>query len=219
MKYLFFLLILTITLNAKVYMAQIQPFEKFIFSAKVSGLVEYVNDDAKSKITTSQIIRLDSKISKIKYDILKSIYEIRKDIYNKTKNLKTKSKAQKDTEKLSYLQAKQNYELAKDDYQSRSIKVKNLYIHDIKVNEGSFAQQGSTLFIAYDLSKSKLEIYVTLEELKDIENKTFIVDGKDDFKLYKYYKIADDVYISSYKVVLVSDKNINFSKIVKVEIK
>ncbi len=214
------LLLLPLFLHAGEYFAKVEPFESFTISSKVSGLVTFTNQKALSHVAGDEsIIKIDDTISKINYEVALSTYNIKRKFYQKIKNLSTKSKFQKDNEKIVYLNAKQAYIRSKDDLQSRNIKAKNLYIDKILVKKGNYVNPSTPLIKAYDTSKAKLIIYVSKEDLDDIENKTILVNGKDDFKLHKYFKIADDVQVSSYKVILSGPSPKHFSQIAKVVIK
>lgn len=218
MKYLIFLI--PIILYSSDYFAKVEPFESYTISSKVSGLVTYVDTSAISHKSKDQVlVKIDNEIATINYDTAKATYEIKKKYFNKIKNLTTKSKNEKDLEKISYLNAKQAYIVAKDNLYSRSIKANNLYIEDILVKEGNYVNPGTPLIKAYDISKAKLTIFVTKEDIDDIENKKIIVNNKSDFKLYRFFKVTDSIQISSYKVELIGPAPKMFSSIVKVEIK
>ncbi len=219
MKFLISIL-LPIFLYAGEYFAKVEPFEEYTISSKSSGLVTYTNENLISNIAKNQtLVKIDDEISKINYEVALSTYKIKKNFYQKIQKLSTRSKLQKDNEKIVYLNAKQAYIRAKDDFESRNIKAKGLYIEDILVKKGNFVNPGTPLIKAYDINKSKITIYVTKEDIKDIKFKNILVNGKSDFKLYKYFKIADKVQVSSFKVILTSNTMKNFSDIVKVEIK
>ncbi len=214
------LLLLPLFLHAGEYFAKVEPFESFTISSKVSGLVSFTNKKALSRVAGDEsIIKIDDIISKVNYEVTLATYNIKSKFYQKIKALSTKSKLQKDNEKIAYLNAKQAYIRAKDDLQSRNIKAKNLYIDKILVKKGNYVNPGTPLIKAYDISKAKLIIYVSKEDLEGIEHKTILVNGKSNFKLHKYFKIADEVQVSSYKVILAGDAPKHFSQIAKVVIK
>ncbi len=65
---------------------------------------------------------------------------------------------------------------------------------------------------AYDVSKSKLIVYVSAEDYKDIDKNEVLVDGQKAIaKILKIDKTVDESYVSAYKVTLVLDNN-NFGK-------
>lgn len=214
------LLILPFILNAAEYFAKVEPYEKYLIASKVSGLITYTNDELVSKVAKLEtIVKIDDEISQINHEVALATYKIKKNHYEKIKSLTTKSKNEKDNEKIIFLNAKQNYINAKDDLENRNIKAKGLYISEILVKKGNFVQPGTPLIKAYDVNLAKITIYVSKEDIINLENKQILVDGKSDFKLYKFFKIADEKQISSYKVELVGASPKEFSKIAKVEIK
>ncbi len=216
----FLLIFIPLFLYPGEYFAKVEPLEKYTISSKVSGLVTFTNDKLISRKARDEIIiKIDDEISKINYELAKSTYIIKKDFYNKIKHLTTKSKTEKNNEKINFLKSKQAYLKSKDDLKSRSIMAKNLYIDSILVKKGSYVNPGTPLLIAYDISKAKLTIYVTKEDIDNIENKKILVNNKSDFKILRYFKTTDNVNVSSYKVELVGSVPKFFSQIAKVEIK
>ncbi len=218
MRYLLFLI--PIFLYSGEYFAKVEPFMKYTISSKVSGLVTKTNQKLINQVAEDQtIIQIDDEVSKINYELAKSTYDIKRNFYHKIKRLTTKSKIEKDNEKITFLNAKQDYIRAKDDLQSRSIRANNLYIEDILVKKGNFVNPGTPLLKAYDISRAKITIFVSKEDILNIENKQIIVNGGSDFKLLRYSKITDSIQISSYKVELTGKSPTYFSQIAKVEIK
>ncbi len=216
----FIILFLPLFLFGGEYFAKLEPLHEYIISSKVSGLVEFTNDKLISHEAKDEIVvKIDDKISKINFELAKATYEIKKDFYEKIKLLSTKSKSQKDSEKIIYLQAKQAFYQAKDDLQNRSIQAKNLYIKDILVKKGNFVNAGTALIKALDLSHAKLSVFVDKQDIENIQNKKILVNGKQNFKILRYFRVGDDVQISSYKLELIGDVPKFFSQIVKVQIK
>ncbi len=218
MKYL--ILFLPLFLYSGEYFGKIVPYKSYTLSSKVAGLVTYTNDKLITHVANDQsIVKIDDEVAKINYEVARASYEIKKDFYQAYKKLSTKSKSQKDNEKISYLNAKQAYIKAKDDLQSRNVKAKNLYIEEILVKPGSYVVPGTALIKASDISKAKIAVFVSAEDIQDIEHKTILVDGKSDFKVFRHFKIADKVQVSSYKLVLAGPAPKRFSSIAKVQIK
>lgn len=215
------LIIAPIFLFAGEYYSKVEPVKSFVITSKVSGKVISVNDSLEGKIAgDSVVVKIDDEVAKINYEVAKTTYEIRKDQYNRVKNLSTRSKTEKDNEKISYLNAKQNFINAKDNYFSRSLRAEGLYIQDVKVEKGGYVNPGTALVEAYDVSKSKLTVFVTRDDIENIENKKILVEGKEGtYKLDKYSSIADTTYVSSFKVELIGEAPKRFSDVVKVEIK
>lgn len=214
------LLFLPLILNAAEYFAKVEPYETYVIASKVSGLVTYTNENLVSKVAKDEIIvKIDDEVAKINYEVALSNYKFQEDYYNKIKSLSTKSKNEKDNAKIAFLNSKQRYIATKDDLKSREILANGLYIAEILVKKGNFVQPGSIIIKAYDINLAKIIIYISEEDMLNLENKQILVDGKTDFKLHKFSKIADEKRISSYKVELVGASPKLFSKLVKVEIK
>jgi len=166
--------------------------------------------------------------------------QISKTNYNKVKNLSSYSKVQKDAKLLSsingtnsYIQTKTTLENLKtqradlqvriatleDTIAKKNIRVKGgLFIYKLYPNVGDFVTMGSPLLDSADISKARLTIYVTKEDLKDIQNKKIFIDDKETgYKIDKLWSIADTKNISAYKTEIVIDKPELFSTLMKVE--
>jgi hypothetical protein len=72
-----------------------------------------------------------------------------------------------------------------------------------------------------DLSRGKLILFLESSELKDVRSKKVFIDGKEtQYRVDKVWHVADEKFISSYRVEIYIDKPGNyFSKLVKVELK
>ena len=82
-----------------------------------------------------------------------------------------------------------------DTINKKIIKVTNLYIKEFNVNNGDYVSLGSKIATAYDISKSKLVVYVSADDYKSLETKKIHIDGKNDIAtIEKIDKIVDDVY-------------------------
>jgi hypothetical protein len=74
--------------------------------------------------------------------------------------------------------------------------------------------------ILKDLSRAKLTIYLSSDELKNLKSKKIYLDGKvTNLKFNKIWRVADSKNISSYKAEIVLKPIANFSKLIKVEVK
>ncbi len=220
MKFFMFLLV-PILLLAGEYYGKVEPFKQYTITSKTSGRVVFVNDDIKGKIAGDDVIvKIDDEVSKIDYEAAKEIYEIKKSQYDRIKDLRTKTKSEKDVEKVNYLNAKDAYTAAQDSYFSKTLRAKGLYVYSILVEKWGYVTPGTQLFEAYDISKSRITVYLTREDLEGIENKSIIVNGKEgEYKIDRVFKVADKQFVSSYKLELVGPSAQRFSDIVKVEIK
>ena len=155
------------------------------------------------------------------YDKKLSILE---NSYNKYIKIRGKSQSDKDDKlyevidlKISMESLKSSIAQINDTINKKIIKVTNLYIKEFNVNNGDYVSLGSKIATAYDISKSKLVVYVSADDYKSLETKKIHIDGKNDIAtIEKIDKIVDDVYVSAYKVtLLLQDKE--FGKVMKVE--
>ncbi len=108
----------------------------------------------------------------------------------------------------------------KDIINKKNIKVSNKYIYKLYPKKGEFVTVGAPLLKLNDISKAKLTLFLSEDELKDIKNKKIYINGKETkLKFNKIWKIADEEFISSYKAEIILNPIERFSKLVKVEIK
>ena len=94
----------------------------------------------------------------------------------------------------------------------------NRYIYNIAVEVGDYVNPGVLLYTVMDLSKAKVEIFIPIDDIKNISNKSIYIDGtKTDLKISKLYTVADTTHISSYKCEIIIPNPTQFSSLVKVE--
>jgi multidrug resistance efflux pump len=118
------------------------------------------------------------------------------------------------------LNLKKTQEHLKDIIRKKNITVKNKYIYKIYPKVGEFVTVGTPLLKLNDISKAKLTLFLSEDEIKDINKKKIYINGKEtNLKFNKIWKVADEEFISSYKAEIVLKPITNFSKLVKVEIK
>jgi hypothetical protein len=165
-------------------------------------------------------------------DIKKYNYEIYKD-------LKTKSKIEKDAKFLEYITAKISIEQTKItieniknqlssinasiDKLKKSIKDKlivvNGYLYQVLVKKDEFISLGSSILTVMDISKTKISIFIPINEIEKIKNRSiYINDKKSNFTISKIFKVADEKYVTSYKVEIIGNYD-KISDVVKVEFK
>lgn len=172
----------------------------------------------------------------------KKIEQIKKDNYDRVKNLKTKSKVSKDAELINYINASnqvvtlenslQNLQVSisdleykvaylKDTISKKMVKIKkDFLIYKIYVNEGDFVNMGTLLADVYDVTKAKATIYLSRDDVKDVNNSIIYINDKPtDYKINKIWKVADSQNISSYRAEIVLDKPKIFSELLKIELK
>ena len=94
------------------------------------------------------------------------------------------------------------------------------YIYNIYAKKGDYLNPGTLLYTTKDLTKGKLEIFISINDIDNIKNKNiFINDERTNLKINKIYKISDSKNISSYKVEIIIPNPKKFSKLVKINFK
>ncbi len=168
-------------------------------------------------------------------------YEIKKRNYDRIKNLKTKSIYEKDNQLVlvisaqsQYLSAKQTLQniksqiddlkykifTLKDTIDKKNIHLKDRFLYKLYVKKGDYVNSGTLLMDVQDISKAKLTIYLSYEDMSNLDKKTIYINGKkSDLKFHKVWKVADTTNISSYKAELYIPAPKVFSRVVKVELK
>jgi len=239
-KILIFILFSFSSLFAREYMTQINPYERIEIKSQSSGVVTYVNKKAESKYIKDKnlLIKIDSKDEQIELQREKEFLKVQKEIVKiREKNHHSKqrvvrmSKYEQDNEKLLFLASKkelartiQNIKKLQNEINKKTIEVQNKYISEIFIKEGEYVITGAKLFNMYDISKVKIELFLTQKEIENLDKTTLYVNGeKSHFKVNKINKIKDEVKVSRYKVRFVKQNevldNYFFNKIVKVELK
>ncbi|MCK5294019.1 MAG: hypothetical protein KAJ49_05155 [Arcobacteraceae bacterium] len=235
MKILILFIITITSLFASQFYAVVQPIDTYSVKSSVSGSVIKVYSDMEAKVVKNNyIIKIDSEVDKIdlkqsqlKLNNLKAILKIEKDTLDSFNRVSSKSKFDKDNQKIKVLNISLSISdmeikvaTLSDKIDKKSVKVNNLYIAEIIVKKGDYVNPGTALYTAYDISKSKLEIFLPIENVESYSSKTiYIDDKKTDLKINRLHKVADSKHISSYKCEIILDTKHNFSKVVKVTFK
>ena len=235
MKYILGLVIITVALQANEYYAKIQAINEYKIKASISGKVIFSDTKKESThVNNAIIIKIDDKINKIdlkqtknKISNLRQVLNIHKQTLKSFNRVSSKSRFDKDKQKIVILNTKATLNdlqtkllTLKENIKNKNISVNNLYINQIFVKKGDYVNPGTLLISAYDLSKGKIEIFVSKEDLINIKEKTILIDGKEEnIKINKIYKTTDSKHLSSYKVELIIPKVEQFSKLIKVSIK
>lgn len=218
------------------YYAKIEPIYTYNVKSAVSGKVIYINNDIKSKIAKKSdlIVHIDDKINKIelkkninKLKSLKEILKLQKNLLKSYQSIRSKSQLEKDKQKIVILNTQVSIndlevkiDSIKYNIDNKNLKSKNLYISNIYVQKDDFVNFGTLLYTAEDLSKGKVELFVSFDDIKSIKNKTIYIDDiKTDVKISKIYTTADIKHISSYKVEIIILTVKQFSKVVKISFK
>jgi len=203
-----------------------------------------VLDKTNLKDSQKSVVLLEKMIS-INQDIagsLSSTVKRQEGYYQRISKLNTASKTQKDNAYNSFTSAKTQYlsvrekivslekqlidmkykvAMLQDTVTKKSIILKKRYLYKLMVRKGDFVNPGTPLAEVQDANRAKLVLFLDPEELKDIQEKTVYIDGKEtNYKVNKVWKVADEKFISSYRaeIYLPAPKE-KFSQLLKVELK
>lgn len=227
------LLLAPLILFGQTYMAKVEPYETFTIYSQTSGQIVKLDKSDETKIVNKTIIKLDTSLEKKELAIYNKQLElymkklhILEDSYNKYVKIKGKSQSDKDDKlydliqlKISIESLRLNITTLENTIEKKEISVKNLYIKEYKVNLGDYISIGSKVAQAYDISKSKLVVYVSFDDYDDIANKKVLINGKENIaSIEKVDKTLDEIFVSAHKVTLTLQDD-NFGKILKVEFK
>ena len=231
------LLLLALPLLAIDYRVKLEPYQSISIKSEISGIVKNVKKANHSFVVKSSVVRLNATALDIEIASLKNelsnqnkIYKIQKARHASKSKLSSISYYEKTQEELSMRQAlqslynlKKQLNLKKEQRKKYNFQVSKKYVGDIYVSEGEFVSPGMKIMDIYDISKSKLILYVSKEDLVDIRDKEIYVSGKkSEYKINYVASTTDTNYISSYKVELVknnTDLDMQFGKVVQVEFK
>jgi hypothetical protein len=239
-----------ITLYANEYYSKAKPLWEYHIKSDISGKVIFSDELKEGKYGDDKVvIKIDDKIDKLNLqtikeelkttkellEIAKKSYQIDLLAYNKIKDLSTYSKTQKDSKLLKMLNSKKNLlslknslaklnlniETLKDKINKKNINISSkYYITKIYPKKGDFVNPSSPLIDIADLSKARLTIFVTDEDLNKLKSSNILIDNKKQkYKIVKILKVADSINLSGYKVEIEIEAPKIFSKLIKVEIK
>ena len=197
--------------------------------------------DLKNSKLSLQLLSKMIILNKSMLDNLKKNVTKKYSLYKKTAPLASSSVSQKDSLFSAYISAKSQYNatqekvlnlenqkvtlsqkiaLLQDRLSKKSIYVKSRYIYALNVKKGEFVTIGMPIATISDTTKAKLTLYLSREELSNLDSKSiYINDKKTDLKFSKIWKVADKKYISSYRAEIVLKPIDRFSTLVKVELK
>jgi hypothetical protein len=224
-----------LSVSANEFYAKLEPINTYIVKSATSGEVIYANEDIEGKTASNTtIVKVDSKVNRIDLDgslkklkIINNMISIENANYKKLKKVSTKSAFEKDAQKIKVLNLqsqasdlKTKIATLRDQIKKKTLVEKNKYIYSVDVKKGDYVNPGSLLYVAKDLSKGKLEIFLPINSANSYTNKTIYLDSvKTDLKINKIYKVADSKNISSYKCEIIIPNPKKFSKLVKIEFK
>ncbi|BCD60214.1 MULTISPECIES: HlyD family secretion protein [unclassified Nitratiruptor] len=180
------------------------------------------------------------KITQQSIENARRTMQIKKKSFDRIKNLRTKSQYEKDLRESEFLVAQQNYLASTEKLQSLKTELSDVefamaqtqdllakkriapkgYIYAIHVKKGDFVSPGMPLLQLADISKAKVVVYLTPEEMEGIEHKLIYIDGKKSkAKFLKIIRVPDSEYITQYKAEIEVPKPKIFGKLIKVEIR
>ena len=231
MKKYLFILITPLLAFTQTYMAKIQPYDTFTIYSQSSGQIVKLDKNDETKIVNKTLIKLDASLERkelASYNKQLKLYnkklKILESNYNKYITIRGKSQSDKDDKlyvlielQISIESLKLNIKKLEDTLNKKEVSVKNLYIKEFNVNVGDYVQTGTKLATAYDISKSKLMVYVSKDDFEGISNKKVLINGiRDIANIHKIDKTLDETFVSAHKITLALD-DYDFGKILKVE--
>ena len=212
----------------------------------VDGLIVKIDDnldklDLKNSKNSLQLTQKMIELNKEMLPLLKKSVNMKRKLYQKVTPLSSTSVSQKDSLFSAFVSAKSQYSgtlekilnlenqkvslkqkiaTLEDRIKKKSIIIDNKYLYSLDVKRGEYVNIGMPLATIQDISKAKLVIYLSEDELKDIDKKRIFINGKEtNLKFSKIWKVADKKYISSYRAEIILKPFDRFSKLVKVEVK
>jgi hypothetical protein len=231
MKKYLFILITPLMVFAQSYMAKVQPYDSFTIYSQAAGQIVKLDKNDETKVVNKIIIKQDTSLEEKELSIYNkqlALYNkklsILEDSYKKYINITGKSQSDKDDKlydlielKISIETLNLNIKTLEDTLKKKVVTANNLYIKEFNVNLGDYVSIGSELATAYDISKSKLIVYVSADDYEDIANKKPLINGESGIAtIEKIDKTLDETFVSAYKVTLTLKDN-DFGKVLKVE--
>ncbi len=231
------------TVSAEVLEANLSLEGKNIKSARVVHLDDRVDiEDLNHSLKSLKLLQSNLEFTKQMIPGLKESWRRQEDYFNRLQILSSASQTQKDQAyqasinaknqylstqvqllnlKRSILDLKQKIIILKDRISKKSLWLKNRYLYRLLVHSKEFAGVGTPLAIVDNLTKAKLVLYLSLEELKNLGTYNIWINGKkSNLKFSKIWKETDDTYLSSYRAELELPSGLYpFSSLVKVELK
>ena len=234
-KILTFICSLSSFTYASIYYAQSEPISTYNIKSSVSSKVLYTNKQSEStNAQNTVIVKLDDNIDKIslkesknKLINLNKILVLEKNTLKSFSKVSSKSRFDKDNQKIKILNISSNISDIKikiatleNSISNKTLVEKDNYIYNIAVEVGDYVTPGKLLYTAYNISKAKLILYIPINEIDNIKNKTILLDDKPtNLKIDKLYKVADKKHLSSFKCEIKLDEPVQLSKLIKVEFK
>lgn len=231
--------VISLSLNADYYMAEVKPYQTHTVEAEVSGIVKNIalNQEFSFISKSSLIVEVDTENEDIQIQALtKKIDAIKEVLSLKRENLRSKSRVRQiskyelnsetlsvvDT-KISLISTEMELKLQKVKREKKLFYLSKSYLGKIYVDEFEYVNFGERLFEYYDFFKSRLDLFVTADEVVDIRDKSIFLNGKKSkgWKIEKVSQIKDSRRVSTYQVRLIhknrDPRKAKFGEIYKVE--
>ena len=227
--------------NGKVVVAK-QNLEGKVANSLIVKIDDKIDkEDLKNSRASLKLLTKMVNVNRSVLPFLKQNVNKKYSLYKKVAPLASSSISQKDTLFAAYVSAKSQYNgtlekilnlenqkvnteqkiaILKDRISKKSIYVKDRYIYSLNVKVGEFVTMGMPIATLSNIKKAKLTIYLSKEELANLDSKSIYINGKKTaLKFSKVWKVADKKYISSYRAEIILKPVENFSTLMKVEIK
>ncbi len=213
----------------------------------IQGVIVHIDDSLDKKALqnarfTQKSLKSILALTRKKIALQKEILQRAARIYNRSKNLSALSQQEKDKQfehlaalrsQLLALQEKivtlrrqlddLRYKIAtlQKRIKDKTIAPEGYYLYKLLAKEKDVVAPGAPLAIVDDVRRAKVTLFLDAEELRDIEKRSVTINGKHgDFKISKVWKVADDQYLSQYRVeITLPADRFAFSQLVEVELK
>ncbi len=235
MRFMYLMIAIATSVFANEYYAKLEPIQTYVVKSSVSGKVLFSNDKIEGlSADNSTIIELDSSVEKIELSQIKAkltfvskMLSIEENNYKRLSKVKTRSDFEKDSQLLKSLNLEAtNADLLvrkavlEDIIKNKKLIEKDRYIYNVNVKNGDYVTPGTLLYETKDLSRGKLEIFVPINEVEKLKNKTIYLNNEEtNLKIDKIFQIGHQKHISSYQVDIIVENPKIFSRLVKIEFK
>ncbi len=237
----------TYSIKATVSGEVISVFKEAEGKVSNGGILIQIDDflnkkELKSSYKKLEILKRTMQLTEKNVKNSKEVERIREENYKKIKNLKTKSRTSKDAELINLINASNqvlslenslenlkvsindlDYKIAtlEDTIRKKSIKInKGFLIYKIYITQGDVVNVGTPLVEAYDISKGKLTIYLSKEDVDKAKSSKLYINGKvSNYKVDKIWSVVDTQNISSYRAEIIIPAPKRFSELLKIEFK
>lgn len=203
-----------------------------------------------SILDTQELIYIKDKLEYLRNSVkssgeilinLEKITLKKRENYKKVESLTIKSQVEKNREFYDLIASEnlllntnkeiQNFKIQITDLKLRELKLKRIVsdknlkadgyvLYELLVKSGQVVNISTPLAKVADVSKAKLTIYLSKEELINIKNKVVYINGiRTNYKVDRVLNIADSKNISKYMVQIIIKSPKIFSNLAKIELK